>query len=130
MTWTLQRVLMTDKVTAGVLTTPDWPVCVTLELPWRNNQTSISCIPPGEYKCIRRHSQRVGGETFEVTGVPGRSSILFHAGNTTDDTEGCILPGKMYDAPGTVVKSRDAFNRLMFTAYGLNEFTLVVKNPS
>lgn len=26
--------------------------------------------------------------------VPGRSHILFHAGNTAEDTEGCILLGR------------------------------------
>lgn len=74
----------------------------TLELPWKDNEPNESCIPDGFY-IVKRHNSPTFGECFHVTNVPGRSHILFHAGNYagsvnpktgTPDTKGCILPGK------------------------------------
>jgi Family of unknown function (DUF5675) len=31
--------------------------------------------------------------TWELTHVPGRSAVLMHVGNSTKDTEGCVLVG-------------------------------------
>jgi len=33
-------------------------------------------------------------DSFEITGVSNRTKILFHAGNTDDDTAGCVLLGE------------------------------------
>ena len=38
------------KYTLGNLYYNDELICYTIELPWKNNQKSISCIPPGLYK--------------------------------------------------------------------------------
>lgn len=65
-------------------------VCVTLEPPMRGNQKSISCIPTGQYTC-RRYSSKKYPDTWQVTNVPGRSKILFHAGNVVKHTKGCII---------------------------------------
>ncbi len=81
--------------TFGVLVKDGVPLCVTLELPWEENQRSISCIPEGRYDFYRVDSPRFG-DTFQIAAVPGRSNILFHAGNTVDDTSGCILLGTSY----------------------------------
>ena len=67
--------------------------CATLELPDRLNRPSMSSIPAQQYFCLRISSHTFG-VTFEVTKVPGRSSILFHPGNTANDTKGCILLGQ------------------------------------
>lgn len=97
-----------DKQTKGELTvTEDGEVtysCKTLELPWRDNERMISCIPDGFY-VVKRHISPTFGECFHVTNVPNRSHILFHAGNYAGsvnprtgvpDTKGCILPGKAF----------------------------------
>lgn len=87
----LERRAYLPHVTLGVLTCAQrtW---VTLELPWRDNEPFKSCIPDGRYD-VRRKSSRRFGETWEVLNVSRREAILFHAGNTTKDTEGCILIG-------------------------------------
>lgn len=72
-----------------------WPVCVTLELPWKNNYAEISCIPAGKYICKRVNSPR-HGNTFEVTGVPSRTHILFHGANLISDLLGCIGVAEFY----------------------------------
>jgi len=94
----LKRVAHTDKATYGVLLgTGGTPFAVTVERPWLNNTPQQSCIPVGTYQCKRVQSPRFG-DTFEVTNVPGRSHILFHAGNVAADSLGCILVGHGFDA--------------------------------
>lgn len=67
--------------------------CPTLELPWKENSQSISCIPEGEYDVVKRFSQRFKNH-FHITNVPGRSYILIHAGNFYTDIRGCVLVGR------------------------------------
>ena len=43
----LVRVTTGMDGTFGVLIKDGVPLCVTLELPWRDNERSISCIPEG-----------------------------------------------------------------------------------
>lgn len=93
--------LSNDQVTIGKLLDGDKLVCYTLELPWRENAKNVSCIPTGLYEVIPHESPKFG-ECFLVNDVPGRSAILFHAGNTTSDTKGCILVG---DSLGMNLKS-------------------------
>lgn len=62
----------------------------TIEDDDRHNAPNVSCIPTGLYVCRRTMYHRGGYETFEVTGVPDRSRILFHIANTEEDVAGCI----------------------------------------
>jgi len=63
-----------------------------LELPWLNNQRSISCIPEGEYKVLKRYTDKRGFH-FHIIDVPHRTWILIHKGNYKHDIQGCQLPG-------------------------------------
>lgn len=84
--------------------------CWTLELPWLQNLQGKSCIPVGTYKVISSLSTRFRREMPRLLGVPGRTGILFHSGNTDEDTEGCILLGNRR-AGENLIGSRDAFDR-------------------
>jgi len=96
---------------------------VTLELPWRDNQRSISCVPEGTYPLRKRASNVVSrstggdyGEGWEVCDVPGRDWIMIHVGNWLRDTNGCVLPGRRlgWSNQGAMVRSsRAAFDELM-----------------
>lgn len=125
-----------DKTTALVLQ--------TAEEEWKDNQRRHSCIPHGDYLMRRTIYFRHNIETFEVTDVPQRSRILFHVGNTEEDTDGCILPGlarrKLWvvdeDFPGIVkphvwkpgvVNSRQAFDRFMDWLAPVDEAMLQVR---
>lgn len=114
---------------------------VTVEDDWRQNLARISCIPDGIYKLRRTIYYKHGYETFEVTGVPGRSRILIHPANTEEDLEGCIGVGlrmgkllvKKDEDTGAVnvtktavVGSREAFNRLMASMLHVDEATLSI----
>lgn len=64
----------------------------TLELPWKNNQRSVSCIPQGNYIC--KNIIRPSGKwALHLQDVPKRSEVLIHSGNYTTDIRGCILIG-------------------------------------
>ena len=106
-----------------------------LENPWKDNTPMISCIPAGRYTCLKRKPNREdlrklcakandGDEhTFEIMDVPNRSGILFHPGNSENDTHGCPLPGTgIYEL--TVTDSRNAFKALMKRFENENEFEL------
>ena len=110
----LKRVVENGSGTYGVLIIDGLPCCVTLEHPWQNNEQNISCIPPGNYT-LKRYESETHGPTWHVTPVPGRGTILFHAGNTLMDTKGCILAGSSYGSIGThygVRSSRAAIETL------------------
>ena len=110
------RVHQNDKCTTGFVIVNDKPFCFSLELPYRNNEHSISCIPEGVYQCVLKNSPKFG-ERYEVMNVPNRGDILIHQGNTADDTHGCILLGKSIDCHNDIIySSLDAikeFNRLI-----------------
>ena len=42
-----------DRPTLGVLLNNKRPFAVTLERPWLGNRTGESCIPLGDYLCLR-----------------------------------------------------------------------------
>lgn len=95
-------------------------------------------IPEGSYLCKRTRRTLVDNPraedyfwTFEVTGIPGHSGILFHAGNYNEDSNGCILLGlgfgRRSNGGKRITKSKDAFNKFMRMMEGVLEFKLEVE---
>lgn len=66
--------------------------CKTLELAWKNNKKTESCIPKGNYNVATRKSPKYGNH-FHISNVKNRSFILIHSGNYYTQIEGCILIG-------------------------------------
>lgn len=73
----------------GGLRVADFP---TMELPYKNNQRRVSCIPTGKYKVVKHTSPKFG-KSFWIKDVPGRSEILIHPANFHSDLLGCIGVG-------------------------------------
>jgi len=90
------RLEASPKGTFGVLKVNKEIFCMTLEPPDRENAPQIASIPAQQYLCKPHQSQRFGW-TYQVMDVPGRSAILFHAGNVVADTSGCLLLGQYKD---------------------------------
>mgnify|MGYP003672511216 CR=1 FL=1 len=93
----LIRDTFTDESILGELFLNGERFCDTLELPWRDNERSISCIPAGQYKVRMRYPRESATRDYLhllVQEVKDRSYILFHKGNTAKDTRGCILVGQ------------------------------------
>ncbi len=65
--------------------------CSTLELPWKDNQHDISCIPKGTYQVSMQpfHNTMM----YELQGTAPRTAIYIHPGNYFKDVLGCILLG-------------------------------------
>lgn len=109
---TLKRVYHPQGVN-GTITLSGAKVCESIELPWRRNATSISCIPEGRYLLRARTSQKYARH-IEIAAVPGRSYILMHPANyALTELRGCIAPVLRATAPGKGVFSKKALNKLM-----------------
>lgn len=118
--------------TFGVLIMGGKLFCTTLEPADLLNQTNISSIPAQQYSCYRYSSEKYPN-TFQVMNVPGRSKILWHPGNTKDDTAGCILLGqykaKLNYGMGNrmITNSGDTFKIFMDILDGKEKFHLTIK---
>src|SRR5690242_21908549 len=118
----LQRSSNTGTLALGVLRDDDarafW---VTLE---------TDPIPAGTY-VMRYGPHPIHGECWEICDVPGRTGILFHRGNTTVDSKGCVLIADSfaYNIPG-LANSRPGYARFLAYLGKLKETHLVVADPA
>ena len=93
----LTRFAHTPFGTFGLLKLDETTSLYTLEDQWDDNWPKTSCIPPHPesnpltYEIHRDFTGR--HQHYALAEVPGRTAIEIHAGNTTADTEGCILVG-------------------------------------
>jgi hypothetical protein len=118
----LTRIDESEKQTIGVLYLLNYNDNIitdfdSLELPYKENKHDISCIPNGNYKCVKRNSSKFGNH-LHVLNVPNREYILIHKGNYHTDILGCILIGTDLkdinnDGEIDVIRSRDAMESLM-----------------
>ena len=96
--------------TIGKLMLPDDSLFYSLELPWRNNEINVSCIPEGEYIFKRDFT---GRQTyFKVLDVENRTHIEMHPARNTSQLMGCIAPC-MSVKNGVAVASRSACDKLV-----------------
>lgn len=91
--------------------------CFTLELPWKDNLTNISCVPAGIYPYTKYDSPK-HGLVLLLEDIPDRTFIEIHAGNYTRQILGCVLPGDGIkyldnDSIPDVVNSRTTLRRLL-----------------
>ena len=104
-------------------------ICNTIELPWRNNERRVSCIPEGEYFIEKRYSLKFKWH-LHVLDVENRSLILFHpANNALKELNGCIAPVTKLSGPGLGLFSRKAFTKLkdqVFKALERKESVLLI----
>ena len=122
----------TDKSTIGKLFLNGEMFCYTLELPYLDNQRSISCIPAGEYKVRLRTAKESSTRDYLhllVQDVEGRSYILVHIGNFPKDTKGCILVGQSRQQD-RVNNSRLAMDLIVKEVLNLGgeNINLIIKN--
>ena len=107
-------------------------ICNTIELPWKNNETRVSCIPEGKYFIKKRYSQKFQWHLV-IENVQNRSLILFHpANNALQELNGCIAPVTKLSGPGLGLMSRKAFTtlkRMVYKVLDTNESVeLIVKS--
>ena len=108
-------------------------ICDTLEPTWRaykGGELKIpkkSAIPEGSYRMVVTKSRRFQKYLPLLVGVPGFEGVRIHAGNTSRDTEGCILVGQNLQV-GKVLWSRITLEKLMKLIENEKEIYLIIKN--
>ena len=126
------RDAFTSESTLGVLFINGERFCDTLELPYRDNQRSVSCIPTGEYKVRMRYPRESATREYLhllIQEVKDRQFILFHRGNSAKDTRGCVLVGqsRKQDFVGNSTLAMDLLMKEIINLGGTN-INLIIKN--
>lgn len=115
----LHRTDRTDTSTIGELAVDGKFQCYILEDVDRhltsdtlqNKVHGKTAIPAGTYEIAVTFSTRFNKPLPLLLNVPGFEGIRIHPGNTSADTEGCLLPGTT-KGPDKVLNSRIAFDKL------------------
>ena len=119
---TLKRIALRPTYTIGKLYIDDAYFCDTLEDTVRdinksgkfdNGEQKIkgkTAIPYGTYEIKWTYSPRFKKYTPQLMNVPSFEGIRVHAGNTSADTEGCLILGENKYV-GKVLNSRATINK-------------------
>lgn len=134
----LTREDQSDQGTFGRLTCEALTL-FTGELPWRENASSVSCIPAGTYNAVVTYSPRFGRGLYLVGAVPSRTGIRIHPANFVGDASkgfhcqlnGCIAVGEKLgwmDKQKVVLLSQPALRRLE-SVCRRRPFQLEIRDP-
>lgn len=119
---TLKRIALRPTYTIGKLYIDDAYFCDTLEDTVRDTNKSgnfdngeqkikgKTAIPYGTYEIKWTYSPRFKKYTPQLMNVPSFEGIRVHAGNTSADTEGCLILGENKQV-GKVLNSRATINK-------------------
>lgn len=119
----LSRRWFTDQATVGELFIDGVRECFTLEDQVRADRDPSTpereakvpgrtAIPAGTYRVTVTWSPRFQTQLPRLADVPGFTGILIHAGNTAEDTQGCILVGRSRGVDA-IYESRKALAALL-----------------
>ena len=122
----LKRVALKDTYTIGKLYIDGVFFCDTIEDKVRDVKIKgITAIPYGTYKVILSLSNRFKKVLPLLVSVPGFEGVRIHAGNTSEDTEGCILVGENKEI-GKVINSRKTMDKLMPILESAENITITI----
>lgn len=119
---TLKRIALRPTYTIGKLYIDDVYFCDTIEDTVRdinkngkfdNGEKKVhskTAIPYGNYEIKWTYSPRFKKYTPQLMNVPSFEGIRIHAGNTSSDTEGCLILGENKQV-GKVLNSRATINK-------------------
>lgn len=118
----LKRIALRKTYTIGKLYIDDVYFCDTIEDTVRdinkngkfdNGEKKVhskTAIPYGTYEIKWTYSPRFKKYTPQLMNVPSFEGIRIHAGNTSSDTEGCLILGENKQV-GKVLNSRATINK-------------------
>jgi len=122
---TLKRFHFADTYTIGKLFIEDKPFCDVLEDVVRDKNKDgdlqddgeakvygRTAIPFGTYKVVLTMSNRFKVLLPLLLDVPEFEGVRIHAGNTSEDTHGCLLVGENKEK-GKVLNSKATMEKLM-----------------
>ena len=85
-----------------------------------------TAIPTGTYSVIIDLSARFRKQLPHVLNVPNFKGVRIHPGNTSKDTEGCILLGTTWTGGDFISNSKVAFNSFFEKLKEAKTATLVI----
>lgn len=112
----VNRIFKASNYTIGELSVNNNYVCDTLEDKVRVDGEKVyaeTAIPTGTYTLVLSYSNRFKKVMPEILNVPNFSGIRIHCGNSSKDTEGCLLVGK-WDGKteNWISDSKSSYNKL------------------
>lgn len=108
----LIREYFDDTTTIGRLFVDGKEECYILEDAVRDEKIPhITAIPYGRYEVQITYSPKFGRYLPLLLNVPNFSGIRIHTGNTSIDTDGCLITGSQ-KGDDSVIASRAAFDKL------------------
>ena len=132
----LVRIAFKSTYTIGKLYVDDTYFCDVLEDKDRGLDSSMTeseilekkvkgqtAIPTGHYVINITYSPKYKRMMPLLLDVKGFSGIRIHSGNSSKDTEGCLLVGKNKQV-GKVLESRDTYQRLFKMMEGQKDITI------
>jgi hypothetical protein len=101
-TYKLERVYLPTQTLGSIYDTKGNLICKTMELPWLENKSNVSCIPEGSYLIHKQEpsfGRKYGYFRFDkvqnrgMNQVAKKSTILIHRITYVKDLRGCIGVG-------------------------------------
>ena len=109
----VKRFEFKDTHTVGKMYVDGIYECYTLEDAVRNGIKVLgkTAIPIGTYKLIIDASTRFKQDMPHILDVPDFTGVRIHAGNTSADTDGCILLGTTWAGKDFIGNSKIAYKK-------------------
>jgi hypothetical protein len=135
MNLTLKRFEFGTTYTIGKLYNGEEMLCYVLEDKYREvagkpvaewkvpNETAI---PKGTYKVIVDHSNHFNKDLPHILNVPGYEGVRIHSGNTSKDTEGCLLVGSAWPGGDMITGSKVAFDKVFPLIQAAKDVTITI----
>lgn len=73
------------------------PFCGTVELPWKDNEKDVSCMPPGLWKMVRSGPTKNIPYPHVKILVTGRDGCAVHKANLATQLRGCVAVGERFE---------------------------------
>jgi hypothetical protein len=125
----LKRQVKTSDFTLGELFIDGISFCQTVEDMERMEGEKVwgkTAIPKGTYKVIVNTSNRFKKEMPLLLDVKNYEGVRIHAGNTAEDSHGCIIVGMVRTLNG-VGMSRVAYQKLMDRLKGVHDIVITIE---
>jgi hypothetical protein len=92
---------------------------------WKvQNETAI---PKGTYRVVIDYSNHFGKELPHILDVPGFTGVRIHSGNSSKDTEGCLLVGTGWAGTDWISGSKEAFDSLFPKLKSATDITITIE---
>lgn len=103
----------------------------TIERPWKDNKSDVSCIPIGTYDVTFLSTPKFPSGVYQLQNVPGRVGIDIHAANKASELEGCIAVGSAVyclDGEAYMVANSGSALRQLLVILAKNLWQLNIRN--